>query len=79
MAWAWAAPSFPLLIWPPSPAPSDLALRNCLLTSDLTVRIGDYGLAHSNYKVRAVVSQGWGRRGCPNQPDPARPPRRTTT
>lgn len=33
------------------PAPSDLALRNCLLTSDLTVRIGDYGLAHSNYKV----------------------------
>ncbi|XP_011834793.1 PREDICTED: serine/threonine-protein kinase LMTK3 [Mandrillus leucophaeus] len=29
---------------------SDLALRNCLLTSDLTVRIGDYGLAHSNYK-----------------------------
>ncbi|XP_014650573.1 PREDICTED: LOW QUALITY PROTEIN: serine/threonine-protein kinase LMTK3 [Ceratotherium simum simum] len=29
---------------------SDLALRNCLLTSDLTVRIGDYGLSHSNYK-----------------------------
>ncbi|XP_036036124.1 serine/threonine-protein kinase LMTK3 isoform X2 [Onychomys torridus] len=29
---------------------SDLALRNCLLTSDLTVRIGDYGLAHNNYK-----------------------------
>lgn len=44
----------------PRPAPSDLALRNCLLTSDLTVRIGDYGLAHSNYKVRAVVTQGWG-------------------
>lgn len=44
----------------PRPSPSDLALRNCLLTSDLTVRIGDYGLAHSNYKVRAVVTQGWG-------------------
>ncbi|KAJ8367472.1 hypothetical protein AAFF_G00317480 [Aldrovandia affinis] len=29
---------------------SDLALRNCLLTSDLTVKIGDYGLAHSHYK-----------------------------
>nr|XP_020473326.1 uncharacterized protein LOC109970242 isoform X2 [Monopterus albus] len=29
---------------------SDLALRNCLLTSDLTVRIGDYGLSHSHYK-----------------------------
>lgn len=30
---------------------SDLALRNCLLTSDLTVRIGDYGLSHNHYKV----------------------------
>ncbi|XP_067408150.1 serine/threonine-protein kinase LMTK3 [Emydura macquarii macquarii] len=29
---------------------SDLALRNCLLTSDLTVRLGDYGLSHNNYK-----------------------------
>ncbi|XP_075696064.1 serine/threonine-protein kinase LMTK3 isoform X3 [Rhinoderma darwinii] len=29
---------------------SDLALRNCLLTSDLTVRIGDYGISHNNYK-----------------------------
>ncbi|XP_063055936.1 uncharacterized protein lmtk3 [Engraulis encrasicolus] len=29
---------------------SDLALRNCLLTSDLTVRIGDYGLSHNHYK-----------------------------
>lgn len=33
---------------------SDLALRNCLLTSDLTVRIGDYGLSHNHYKVH-----GW--------------------
>nr|XP_043890369.1 uncharacterized protein lmtk3 isoform X1 [Solea senegalensis] len=29
---------------------SDLALRNCLLTADLTVRIGDYGLSHNHYK-----------------------------
>ncbi|XP_034466150.1 uncharacterized protein si:dkey-40m6.8 isoform X2 [Hippoglossus hippoglossus] len=29
---------------------SDLALRNCLLSSDLTVRIGDYGLSHNHYK-----------------------------
>ncbi|XP_063077555.1 serine/threonine-protein kinase LMTK1 [Engraulis encrasicolus] len=28
----------------------DLALRNCLLTSDVTVKIGDYGLAQSKYK-----------------------------
>lgn len=41
------------------PAPSDLALRNCLLTSDLTVRIGDYGLAHSNYKVGAAIRRDW--------------------
>lgn len=35
---------------------SDLALRNCLLTSDLTVRIGDYGLSHNHYKVRIFFS-----------------------
>nr|XP_046160056.1 LOW QUALITY PROTEIN: serine/threonine-protein kinase LMTK1-like [Oncorhynchus gorbuscha] len=29
---------------------SDLALRNCLLTSERTVKIGDYGLSHSRYK-----------------------------
>ncbi|XP_045077380.1 serine/threonine-protein kinase LMTK1-like isoform X2 [Coregonus clupeaformis] len=29
---------------------SDLALRNCLLTSEMTVKIGDYGLSHSKYK-----------------------------
>ncbi|XP_031708798.1 uncharacterized protein lmtk3 isoform X2 [Anarrhichthys ocellatus] len=29
---------------------SDMALRNCLVTSDLTVRIGDYGLSHNHYK-----------------------------
>ncbi|XP_075073001.1 serine/threonine-protein kinase LMTK1 isoform X2 [Mixophyes fleayi] len=29
---------------------SDLSLRNCLLAADLTVKIGDYGLAHSKYR-----------------------------
>uniref|UniRef100_A0A8C9WHI1 non-specific serine/threonine protein kinase n=1 Tax=Scleropages formosus TaxID=113540 RepID=A0A8C9WHI1_SCLFO len=29
---------------------SDLALRNCLLTADMTVKIGDYGLSHNKYK-----------------------------
>ncbi|KAI4903780.1 hypothetical protein NFI96_016460, partial [Prochilodus magdalenae] len=29
---------------------SDLALRNCLLTPEMTVKIGDYGLSHSRYK-----------------------------
>uniref|UniRef100_A0A2K5XH10 non-specific serine/threonine protein kinase n=1 Tax=Mandrillus leucophaeus TaxID=9568 RepID=A0A2K5XH10_MANLE len=40
----------------PDPACSDLALRNCLLTADLTVKIGDYGLAHCKYRVSGV---GW--------------------
>ncbi len=35
---------------------SDLALRNCLLTSDIKVKIGDYGLAHNKYKVCALTS-----------------------
>lgn len=29
---------------------SDLALRNCFLTSDLNVKVGDYGLGFSRYK-----------------------------
>ncbi|KAI5097365.1 serine/threonine-protein kinase LMTK1 isoform X1, partial [Silurus meridionalis] len=29
---------------------SDLALRSCLLTSEMSVKIGDYGLSHSKYK-----------------------------
>lgn len=30
---------------------SDLALRNCFLTSDLNVKVGDYGIGFSRYKV----------------------------
>lgn len=33
---------------------SDLALRNCLLTSEMSVKIGDYGLSHTRYKVRTL-------------------------
>ncbi|NXC38213.1 LMTK2 kinase, partial [Penelope pileata] len=29
---------------------SDLALRNCFLTSDLNVKVGDYGIGYSRYK-----------------------------
>ncbi|XP_029383048.1 serine/threonine-protein kinase LMTK1 isoform X2 [Echeneis naucrates] len=29
---------------------SDLALRNCLLTADVSVKLGDYGLSHTKYK-----------------------------
>ncbi|XP_056143856.1 LOW QUALITY PROTEIN: serine/threonine-protein kinase LMTK1-like [Lampris incognitus] len=35
---------------------SDLALRNCLVTSELTVKIGDYGLSHSRYKEDYFVT-----------------------
>ncbi|KAJ8013479.1 hypothetical protein DPEC_G00030220 [Dallia pectoralis] len=35
---------------------SDLALRNCLLTSDLTVKIGDYGLSQKKYKDDYLVT-----------------------
>lgn len=63
-----------------APAPSDLALRNCLLTSDLTVRIGDYGLAHSNYKVGAALPWAGGLQGWLRPPDPTGLPcRRTIT
>uniref|UniRef100_H3CWP4 non-specific serine/threonine protein kinase n=1 Tax=Tetraodon nigroviridis TaxID=99883 RepID=H3CWP4_TETNG len=36
---------------------SDLALRNCLLTSDMSVKIGDYGLSHSRFKDDYYVTQ----------------------
>uniref|UniRef100_A0A8C8S166 non-specific serine/threonine protein kinase n=1 Tax=Pelusios castaneus TaxID=367368 RepID=A0A8C8S166_9SAUR len=35
---------------------SDLALRNCFLTADLTVKIGDYGLSHCKYKEDYFVT-----------------------
>ncbi|XP_054891892.1 serine/threonine-protein kinase LMTK1 isoform X1 [Poeciliopsis prolifica] len=36
---------------------SDLALRNCLLTSEMSVKIGDYGLSHSRYKDDYFITQ----------------------
>ncbi|XP_035035885.2 serine/threonine-protein kinase LMTK1 isoform X1 [Hippoglossus stenolepis] len=36
---------------------SDLALRNCLLTSEMSVKIGDYGFSHSRYKDDYYVTQ----------------------
>uniref|UniRef100_A0A4W6G0I4 non-specific serine/threonine protein kinase n=1 Tax=Lates calcarifer TaxID=8187 RepID=A0A4W6G0I4_LATCA len=38
---------------------SDLALRNCLLTSEMSVKIGDYGLSQSRYKVRLTFDIIW--------------------
>ncbi|XP_078257509.1 LOW QUALITY PROTEIN: serine/threonine-protein kinase LMTK1 [Rhinoraja longicauda] len=35
---------------------SDLALRNCLLSADLTVKLGDYGLSHNKYKQDYLVT-----------------------
>ncbi|XP_055448015.1 serine/threonine-protein kinase LMTK1 isoform X2 [Psammomys obesus] len=35
---------------------SDLALRNCLLTSDLTVKVGDYGLSHCKYREDYLIT-----------------------
>jgi serine/threonine protein kinase len=32
----------------------DLAARNCLLASDLSVKIGDYGLAETIFKVQQI-------------------------
>ncbi|XP_047214148.1 serine/threonine-protein kinase LMTK1-like [Girardinichthys multiradiatus] len=36
---------------------SDVALRNCLLTSEMSVKIGDYGLSHSRYKEDYFITQ----------------------
>lgn len=41
---------------------SDLALRNCFLTSDLNVKVGDYGIGFSRYKVSQglkILSWSW--------------------
>ncbi|XP_076007838.1 serine/threonine-protein kinase LMTK1 [Genypterus blacodes] len=35
---------------------SDLALRNCLLTANVSVKIGDYGLSHTKYKDDYLVT-----------------------
>ncbi|KAI4801201.1 hypothetical protein KUCAC02_000126 [Chaenocephalus aceratus] len=37
-------------------AHSDLALRNCLLTADVSVKVGDYGLSQSKYKDDYLVT-----------------------
>lgn len=38
----------------PSFLHSDLALRNCLLSANVSVKIGDYGLSHVKYKVCCI-------------------------
>lgn len=40
-----------IIISLPSFLHSDLALRNCLLSANVSVKIGDYGLSHLKYKV----------------------------
>ncbi|KAM8844683.1 serine/threonine-protein kinase LMTK2 [Spinachia spinachia] len=36
---------------------SDLALRNCYLTGDLTVKVGDYGLGPYRYKEDYIITE----------------------
>ncbi|XP_019745349.1 serine/threonine-protein kinase LMTK2 [Hippocampus comes] len=36
---------------------SDLALRNCYLTADLTVKVGDYGIGPSAYKEDYIITE----------------------
>uniref|UniRef100_A0A8C1YYW7 Lemur tyrosine kinase 2 n=1 Tax=Cyprinus carpio TaxID=7962 RepID=A0A8C1YYW7_CYPCA len=38
---------------------SDLALRNCYLTTDLTVKVGDYGIGPSSFKVKGLGVTLW--------------------
>ncbi|KAK6476068.1 serine/threonine-protein kinase LMTK2-like [Huso huso] len=35
---------------------SDLALRNCYVTTDLTVKVGDYGIGASKYKEEYIIT-----------------------
>ena len=37
----------------------DFAIRNCLVTADLGVKVGDYGLAEETYKVSAEQWHLW--------------------
>lgn len=34
----------------------DLAARNCLVTSDLTVKVGDYGTSIETFKVNCFLN-----------------------
>ncbi|XP_026063248.1 serine/threonine-protein kinase LMTK2 isoform X1 [Carassius auratus] len=36
---------------------SDLALRNCYLTTDLTVKVGDYGIGPSSFKEDYIITE----------------------
>ncbi|XP_058509135.1 serine/threonine-protein kinase LMTK2 [Solea solea] len=36
---------------------SDLALRNCFLTADLTVKVGDYGIGPYRYKEDYIITE----------------------
>jgi len=33
----------------------DFAIRNCLVSADMTIKVGDYGLAEELFKVRDCI------------------------
>jgi len=33
----------------------DFAIRNCLVSADMTIKVGDYGLAEELFKVRELI------------------------
>jgi len=33
----------------------DFAIRNCLVSADMTIKVGDYGLAEDLFKVRGCI------------------------